>query len=55
VATNAYGFNAFFVRDDLAADLLPEIPVEAGFPHPWNRFGFEQRWPLVQDLPWQEV
>jgi hypothetical protein len=55
VATNSYGFNAFFVREDLAADLLPEIPVEAGFPHPWNEYGHRERWPLVADLPWVEV
>jgi hypothetical protein len=55
VATNAYGFNAFFVRDDLATDLLPEIPIEHGFRHPWNAHGMRERWPLVADMPWQEV
>lgn len=55
VATNSLGFNAFFVRDDLALDGLPEIPVEAGFPHPWNEYGIRERWPLVADMPWQQV
>ena len=55
VATNSYGFNAFFVRQDLAPALLPEIPVEAGFPHAWNEYGMRERWPLVAHLPWQEV
>jgi hypothetical protein len=47
VATNAYGFNAVFLRNDLATDLIPEIPVEDGFPHPWNEYGMRERWPLV--------
>lgn len=55
VATNSYGFNAFFVRKDLAPDLLPEIPVEDGFPHPWNEYGIRERWPLVADMPWEQV
>lgn len=55
VATNAYGFNAFFVRQDLAPALLPELAVEDGFPHPWNEFGMRERWPLVADMPWEEV
>lgn len=55
VATNSYGFNAFFVREDLAPEGLPAIPVEAGFPHPWNQYGIRERWPLVAHLPWAEV
>lgn len=55
VATNSYGFNAFFVRQDLAPSLLPEITVEDGFPHAWNEYGLRERWPLVADMPWEEV
>lgn len=55
VAVNNYGFNAFFVRDSLARDLLPEIPVEDGFPHPWNEYGMRERWPLVAEMAWAEV
>jgi len=55
VATNNSGFNAFFVRNDLVPNLLPEIAVEEGFPHPWNDYGMRERWPLVADMPWQEV
>ncbi len=55
VATNSLGFNAFFLRDDLATPLIPEIAVEDGFPHPWNDYGIRERWPLVADMPWQEV
>ena len=37
VGGNRFGFNAFFVRDDLAADLLPAIEVEELLHHDWNR------------------
>jgi hypothetical protein len=54
VATNAYGWNALFVCNDLAAGLLPEISIEDGCLHPWNAHGMRNRWPLVAHLPWQE-
>jgi hypothetical protein len=55
VACNNLGFNAFFVREDLARDSLPELAVEGGFPHPWNVHGMRERYPLVADMPWVEV
>jgi len=55
VATNLRGYNAFFVRQDLAPEALPEIAVEAGFGHAWNEYGMRERWPSVSHLPWVEV
>jgi hypothetical protein len=55
VATNLRGYNAFFVRQDLAPEVLKEIPVEAGLQHAWNEYGMSERWPLVSHLPWVEV
>lgn len=55
VGTNRYGFNAFFVRDDLGQDVLPEIPTAAAFAHPKNIEGMRDRFPLVRDLPWTEL
>lgn len=55
VATNLRGYNAFFVRQDLAPEALPEISVEAGLQHPWNVSGMRVRWPQVAHLPWVEV
>jgi len=55
VACNRYGFNAFFVRDDLGSESLPEIAIEEGFTHPWNVQGMRERFPLVADMPWVEV
>lgn len=55
VATNRLGFNAFFVREDLGREVLPEISVEEGFPHPWNDYGMRERYPLVAEMPWVDV
>lgn len=34
VGSNRYGFNAFFVRNDLAVDVLPEVDPATAFGHP---------------------
>jgi hypothetical protein len=55
VGCNRYGFNAFFVREDLGQKALPEVPVSECFKHPKVLWGMKHRWPLVKDLPWAEV
>lgn len=55
VGTNAFATNAFFVRNDLHHDWLPEVASSDCFDHPRARFGMEERLPLVKDKPWQHV
>jgi len=55
VGINRYGFNAFFVRDDVGPELFPELAVEACFGHPKTQAGIRDRFPLVAELPWVEV
>lgn len=55
VGCNRYGYNAFFVRNDQGADVLPEISVENCFTHPKAQWGIKERFPLVKDYPWVEV
>lgn len=55
VGCNRYGFNAFFVRNDVGAQMLPEISIQNCFQHPKVAWGMKHRWPLVKDLPWVEV
>jgi hypothetical protein len=55
VGVNRYGFNAFFVRDDVGLEALPEIGVATCFTHPKVLEGMHHRFPLVADLPWVEV
>lgn len=55
VGNNRYGFNAFFVRDGLGVDIIPEITIESCFTHPKVKDGMRDRFPKVAHLPWVEV
>ena len=55
VGCNRYGYNAFFVRNDLGDGLLPEVPAESCFTHPKVVEGMQRRFPLVARHEWQEV
>jgi hypothetical protein len=37
VGSNRYGFNAVFVRDDLAVDVVPTVGPDALLQHPWSQ------------------
>ena len=55
VGVNRFGYNAFFIKQGLGDQLLPEIDVEACFTHPKVIEGMRERFPMVKDLPWQAV
>ncbi|NMG72712.1 hypothetical protein [Parazoarcus communis] len=55
VGSNTIGTNAFFVRDDVPCDALPEADPHEAFMHPRVRFGMEVRHPGVKDKRWVEV
>lgn len=55
VGVNRYGFNAFFVRNDVAAALIPEVDAASCFTHPKVVGGMRERFPTVKDLPWIDV
>ena len=55
VGVNRYGYNAFFVRNDIATKLLPKVESKACFDHPKNAWGMRERFPTVKDLPWVDV
>jgi hypothetical protein len=55
VGVNRYGFNAFFVRNGIGDDLIPEISAANCFTHPKVLWGMKERFPLVEKLPWVEV
>lgn len=55
VGVNRYGYNAFFVQNGLADDLIPEIDPRDCFSHPKVVWGMRERFPTVRDLPWVEV
>jgi len=55
VGTQALGFNAFFIRDDLATELFPEASAESCLDRPFVRWAMRDLLPLVKDKEWVEV
>jgi len=55
VGVNRYGFNAFFVKNGIEEDSLPEISAAQSFRHPKAKSSMEDRLSAVQDLGWVEV
>ena len=55
IGVNRLGFNAFFMRNDIKNDLLPEIPISGCFNHPKVQHGIRNRLPKVKDLQWVKV
>ena len=55
IGAHRHGFNAFFLRNDIAPDLFPEVSIEQVHDNPWTREGQKNRWPLVSGLDWVEV
>ncbi|MFH0898527.1 MAG: hypothetical protein V1855_03035 [bacterium] len=55
VGCNKYGFNAFFVKEELAQDILPEVSVEECLSCPQALDGQKNRLPHVAHLDWQKV
>ncbi|MDD5570105.1 MAG: hypothetical protein PHD97_03010 [Bacteroidales bacterium] len=55
IGCNKYGFNAFFLRNDLGADVFPEIEAKDCLKHPQATDGIKNRQPKILNLPWVEV
>ena len=55
VGAQALGFNAFFLRDDLGIDLLPEVVAASCLDRPFVRWAAARFLPLVRDKAWVEV
>lgn len=55
VGTNRFVSNAFFVRNDIACDWLPEVDPTSCFGHPRAEFGMKERLPKIRDKEWVKV
>ncbi|MCB0323721.1 MAG: hypothetical protein KDD69_09120 [Bdellovibrionales bacterium] len=52
VGCNMYGFNAFFVREELKPSILPELDTRECFTHPKCLDGMRTRFPSVARHNW---
>lgn len=55
IGCQRYGYNAFFLRNDVGLDVFPEILAKDCFIHPKVKFGIENRYPNVAGDEWVEV
>lgn len=55
VGVNKYGFNAFFVREGIGEEWLPEVAAHTCFSHPKVRKGIKTRYPKVKNMEWVDV
>jgi len=55
VGCQRYGFNAFFVRQDVGQDELPEVDLHTCLTHSSIRYAIEVRQERVRDKRWIEV
>jgi hypothetical protein len=55
VGGNRIATNAFFLRDDIDCDWLPEVQPSSLYGHPRARFGTEVRWKGIKDREWVTI
>jgi hypothetical protein len=55
IGCQQYGYNAFFMRNDVAPDVFPEVTVESCLSHPKVQEGMKSRLGRVIHKPWVEV
>lgn len=55
IGGHKHGFNVFFLRNDIAQDIFPEVSIESVHNNLWTQIGQRERWPLVRDRQWLSV
>src|SRR3990172_3970520 len=55
VGCHRYGYNAFFIRNDIANEILPEIQPIDCYKHPFTQWAVETLLPKVKNRKWVEV
>lgn len=55
VGSNRFGFNAFFIRHDLAVEMLPEVTAESCIDQPYLAEPRRKRLEKVRHFPWVDV
>ena len=55
IGSHRYGFNCFFMRNDVGQNYFPEVSVESCHDNPYTKLAQGFRWEQVKDLDWQEV
>ena len=54
IGAHKHGFNVFFLRNDIAPDIFPEVSIESIQQARWTQEQVK-RWPAIKDMGWVEV
>ena len=55
VGANRYGFNAFFMRNDVGSDSFPEVSAASCLQHPVAQWNYERVRPMLDRFDWVEI
>lgn len=55
VGSHRYGFNVFFMSDNVGTDYFPEVSIESVLNNAYTKQRHATAWPAVKDLPWMKV
>lgn len=55
VGCQRYGYNAFFLRNDVGEEMFPEIAPDGCFQHPFAKWASQELRPKILDREWVEV
>jgi len=55
VGCNRYGYNAFFMRDDVGQGVFPTVEPEACFSHPFTLWAQQEFFPKIERKDWVEI
>ena len=55
IGTHRFGFNAFYIKEEIAGELFPTVSVEGCLQDPYTLASRAKRWPKVRDLKWERV
>jgi hypothetical protein len=55
IGANSIATNAFFIRNDIKNEWLPEIEAHSVFHHPRTKFGMEVRYQKIKDKEWTKI
>ncbi|HAG82242.1 MAG TPA: hypothetical protein DCL61_14010 [Cyanobacteria bacterium UBA12227] len=56
VGSNTKQWNAFFIRNDIATDLIPEVSIESCLSsHQNSKSTTQNNWSFISELPWENV
>ena len=55
IGTHRFGFNAFFVKNGVGEEFLPEVDVASCLQDPYSAHALRERWPQVKGRKWEAV